>query len=103
LFSSRSNPIKRTSHRTRPIDARYALEQISALRKKREMLQLHQEEAAWVAANRAKFAGRWVALLGTRLLAVGDSALEVFKATAETVPTPLIIRLDNETLPFAGW
>jgi len=101
--SLRLSPVKRTSHRTRPSDARHALEQISALRRTRETQRQVHEEAAWIAANRAQFAGRWVALVGGNLLAIGDSAREVFQATAQTVPTPLIIRLDQETLPFAGW
>lgn len=92
--SLKLNPIKRPSHRTRPGDARHALEQISALRKTREMQRQVHEEAAWIAANRAQFVGRWVALVGGNLLAVGDSAREVFQATAQSVPTPLIIRLD---------
>lgn len=103
LVPLRSNPIRRSSHRNRPGEARHALEQISALRKNRQMqLQVH-EEAAWITANRIQFTGRWVALLGGTLLAVGDSAREVFQATARTVPTPLIIRVDQDALPFAGW
>jgi antitoxin (DNA-binding transcriptional repressor) of toxin-antitoxin stability system len=64
--------------------------------------QLH-EEIAWIAANRATFVGRWVALSGAKLLAVGDSAREVSQATAQANPRPLIHRVREELLPFAGW
>lgn len=102
-ISLRLNPIKRSSHHNRPNEARHALEQISALRRTRQMQRQVHEEAAWIAANRARFAGRWIALVGANLLAVGDSAREVFQATAQNIPTPLIIRVDQEALPFAGW
>lgn len=61
------------------------------------------EEAQWLAKNRSQFAGRWIALQGGRLLAVGDTAREVFLKVADEKTPPLVIRLENDDLPFAGW
>ncbi len=61
-------------------------------------------ELEWLALNRAKYAGRWVALQGDALLAVGDSAREVYSAIAGREGTPLVTRVEpEEEIPFAGW
>jgi antitoxin (DNA-binding transcriptional repressor) of toxin-antitoxin stability system len=61
-------------------------------------------EFRWLALNRERYAGRWVALDGDRLLAVGDSAREVYAAIASHPQTPLVTRVDPEDeLYFAGW
>jgi hypothetical protein len=102
-ISLQLNPARRSPVRRQPEDARRALEQISALHRTRQIERQAHEEAAWLAANRVRYAGRWVALVGGNLLAVGDSARDVFQATRQTTTTPLIIRVDEEALPFAGW
>jgi len=61
-------------------------------------------EFMWLALNRQRYAGRWVALDGDRLLAVGDSAQEVYAAIANHRQTPLVTRVETEDeLYFAGW
>jgi antitoxin (DNA-binding transcriptional repressor) of toxin-antitoxin stability system len=63
-----------------------------------------QAEFRCLALNRERFAGRWVALDGDSLLAVGDSAQEVYAAIANQGRTPLVTRIEPEDeLPFAGW
>jgi len=63
-----------------------------------------QAEFAWLCLNRQEYAGRWVALDGGALLAVGNSAREVFAATANHRGTPLVTRVEPEGEPyFAGW
>jgi hypothetical protein len=86
-----------------PIVAQRVLEQLAALRSDRQMYQKTKEEMEWVAENRARFNGRWIALAGRELLAVGDSAREVFRATEHMVPPPLVIKIEEESLPFSGW
>ena len=61
------------------------------------------DEMLWVRENRARYAGRWVALVGTKLLAEGASAREVSEASRVLETDPLIHLAENETLPFAGW
>lgn len=61
------------------------------------------QEKLWLAENRQRFAGHWIALQGRTLLASGDTAKEVFSRVAGQVPPPLVIRVDDETHPFAGW
>jgi hypothetical protein len=61
-------------------------------------------EFRWLALNRQQYAGRWVALDGNRLLAVGDSAREVYAAIASDEVTPLVTRVEPEDeVYFAGW
>jgi hypothetical protein len=61
-------------------------------------------ELRWLALNRHQYAGHWVALEGDALLAVGDSAQEVYAAIASHEGTPLVTRVEPEKpMPFAGW
>jgi antitoxin (DNA-binding transcriptional repressor) of toxin-antitoxin stability system len=61
-------------------------------------------EFRWLALNRERYAGRWVALDGDQLLAVGDSAQEVYAAIANHRRTPLVTRVEPEDeVYFAGW
>ena len=60
-------------------------------------------ELNWLETHREQFAGRWVALEGNALLAVGDSAREVYAAIAHHEGAPLVTRIEpEEQLPFAG-
>jgi hypothetical protein len=61
------------------------------------------EEMNWLAANKRRFAGRWIALEGEHLLAVGNTSREVFSQLSANAAPPLVIRIDEEDLPFAGW
>jgi hypothetical protein len=61
-------------------------------------------ELSWLEAHREQFAGRWVALDGNALLAVGDSAREVYAAIAGNEGIPLVTYVERENEPyFAGW
>ena len=62
-----------------------------------------ERERIWLATNRHRYAGRWIALDGDQLLAVGASAKEVFSEVANHVPAPLVIHIAEQELPFAGW
>jgi hypothetical protein len=57
----------------------------------------------WLGEHREEFPGKWIALKGGHLLAVGATAREVFSKVADQSPPPLVIRVDEEVLPFAGW
>jgi hypothetical protein len=60
-------------------------------------------ELQWLASNRKDYAGQWVALQGDRLLASGADAREVFLKVRQIVPPPVVVRVEEENLPFAGW
>jgi hypothetical protein len=61
-------------------------------------------ELSWLETHREQFAGRWVALDGNTLLAVGNSAREVYAAITENKGTPLVTYVERENEPyFAGW
>ncbi len=61
-------------------------------------------EFRWLAVNQRQYAGRWVALDGNTLLAIGNSAREVYAAIAGHKRTPLVTYVEKENEPyFAGW
>jgi hypothetical protein len=61
-------------------------------------------ELSWLETHREQFAGRWVALDGNTLLAVGNSAREVYAAITGNKGTPLVTYVERENEPyFAGW
>jgi hypothetical protein len=62
-----------------------------------------EKERIWLAENRSKYSGKWIALEGGRLLAVADSAKEVFSKVANHPTPPLVIRISEHDLPFSGW
>jgi hypothetical protein len=63
----------------------------------------HQEALVWLEAHRKDYRGQWLALEGTKLLASGKKASEVFEAVRALQPPPLIVNVEAEDLPFAGW
>ncbi len=60
-------------------------------------------EMKLIAENRHKFSGRWIALEGDCLLAAGLTSREVFSKVANRPQPPLVIEIEDEDLPFAGW
>ena len=61
-------------------------------------------ELSWLETHREQFGGRWVALDGNTLLAVGNSAREVYAAITGNKGTPLVTYVERENEPyFAGW
>jgi hypothetical protein len=59
----------------------------------------------WLAENRHKYAGCWVALDGDRLVAYGATAGEFFAAVDRSgVKEPLLAHLEPaDDLSFGGW
>jgi antitoxin (DNA-binding transcriptional repressor) of toxin-antitoxin stability system len=55
-------------------------------------------ELQWLALNRQRYSGRWVALEGDELLAVGDSAREVYAAVASHEGVPLVTHVEPASL-----
>lgn len=60
-------------------------------------------ELRWLAANRKAYSGQWVALQGNNLLASGTDVREVFSRVKHLSPAPVIVQVEEEQLPFAGW
>ncbi|MFN7924828.1 MAG: DUF5678 domain-containing protein [Bryobacteraceae bacterium] len=62
------------------------------------------EEMRWIREHSAEYVGKWIALDGSRLLAVGDDAKEVFEAArAAGVPDPLLHDVPPPGPFWAGW
>jgi hypothetical protein len=64
-----------------------------------------REEMFWLAHNSAPYAGQWVALSGSRLIAHGPEPAAVWEtARLAGVDRPLVTHLPQENeLPFGGW
>lgn len=66
--------------------------------------ELTRREFRWLAEHRRAYANRWVALEGDNLLAVGNSAREVYAALVGYSPSPLVTQVESaEDICFAGW
>lgn len=63
----------------------------------------HIKERQWLSLNRKQYVGKWIALQGDQLLAVDDKSSEVFAAVSQLPEPPLVIKVEAEELPFAGW
>lgn len=83
--------------------AQNALRHFARYEKRVDSHQKFSEEMNWLAANKRRFAGRWIALEGEHLLAVGNTSREVFSQLPANAAPPLVIRINEEDLPFAGW
>jgi hypothetical protein len=66
---------------------------------------LRSLEQAWMSQHQAEYAGAWVALDGSRLLAHGSSARQVLDAARSAgCEQPLVVHIPREPqLPFGGW
>lgn len=62
-------------------------------------------ELRWLSQHRGEYLGQWVALDGSRLLAAGSSAREVYLAARRAgVRVPFVEQVQHlEELPFGGW
>jgi hypothetical protein len=83
--------------------AQHALAELEQPLQRAQRDREYRQELRWLAENRHRFSGRWIALEGDRLLAAGDTSREVFLQVANRPRPPLVIRIDEEDLPFAGW
>jgi len=83
--------------------ARMAVEKLAQSQERALRSRQFQEETEWLAENKNRFSGQWIALQGRRLLAVGTTAREVFLKVANETAPPLVILVDREDPPFAGW
>lgn len=61
----------------------------------------------WLESHHQEYANQWVALLGDKLLAVGENAKEVYdSAIKQGVSVPFLARVENsveEQHYFGGW
>lgn len=64
-----------------------------------------REEMAWIAAHAKEYAGQWVAVSGSRLVAHGPKLRPVHEeALAAGIDNPLFHHVpENDELPFGGW
>jgi hypothetical protein len=84
-------------------EAHQALERLAQVEQRARRDRQFRQEMNWIAQNRRRFAGRWIALEGERLLASGATSREVFAEVEGREPPPLVIQIEDEGMPFAGW
>ncbi|MBL8295467.1 MAG: antitoxin family protein [Bryobacterales bacterium] len=70
-----------------------------------ELIRERREELQWLAKDVGPYAGEWVALDGSRLVAHGTKLADVSAAaTVAGVLEPFFARVPRETgVPFGGW
>jgi hypothetical protein len=81
-------------------------EGLTALRRMREESVARDrqvQERDWLASHRKEYVGEWIALLGDQLIAHSADAREVFQAVRGATEKPLVLRVEDSALPFAGW
>jgi len=64
------------------------------------------KEMKWIDENRSSYAGQWVAVEGSRLIAAGVDPLKIFAAArAEGIQVPFVAHvIAEDALPFVpGW
>jgi len=64
---------------------------------------LYLDSLTWLANNRADYAGKWVALMGSELLAVDSNAQTVYACVRGLDPPALVVQVEPEDRPFGGW
>lgn len=63
-----------------------------------------QQAIKWLSQNKQQYGGQWIALQGSRLLATGITEKEVYPQIQKgEQPPPLVIKIEQNELPFAGW
>jgi hypothetical protein len=80
-----------------------ALELLRRSRKHSDNRCRFQQESEWLARNESRYRGLWIALEGDQLLAKGETSKEVFSKVQDRLDPPLVIRIEEEQLPFGGW
>ena len=69
-----------------------------------ESVNERRQEMQWLSKESAPYAGQWVALDGSRLLAHGPKiAIVAAAARAAGIEIPFFASVPDDDLPFAGW
>ncbi len=84
-------------------NARSAIGELLDRKQQAEQTKAHQEALAWLARNREKYSGQWIALRGAELLATGTNARDIYAQVRGISPSVLILKIEREDLPFGGW
>ena len=92
-----------TSRRQTRVSNRHVVQIIERLKRNNAVESREQLETRWLSQNRQRFAGQWIAIVGDRLVATSTLATEVFALTRGMDPRPMIMQIEHEDLPFAGW
>ena len=82
---------------------RTVLEQLKRVCRREQEEKRFRLETKWIAENRHKHLGRWIALEGDQLLAEGSTSREVFSKVSDRPDPPLVFRIEEVDLPFGGW
>jgi hypothetical protein len=83
--------------------ARAAVAELLEGQRRLERTRLYEQALTWVARNRQMYVGQWIAVHGSQLLATGTNARDVHARVRGLDPPALIVRIEREDLPFAGW
>jgi hypothetical protein len=83
--------------------AQETLRHLAEMERHKALNHQFRRETAWLTANKHRYRGRWIAIEGDQLLAVGATSREVFSQLGTRTQPPLVVRIEEEDRPFAGW
>jgi hypothetical protein len=98
ISSSRATPLEHHVEK-----AYAAVAELIRRERQIEIEKNHQRALQWLKEHRHIYSGRWVALDGADLLAAGETAREVYDCVKGNQPPALIVKVEADDLPFAGW
>lgn len=84
-------------------EGKRAMQVLERSRARAAEIRRFRDSTNWLSQNRSDYRGRWIALDGANLLAVHTSAKEVFAKIGGLIPPPLVIHVEEDETPFAGW
>ncbi|MDR3718824.1 MAG: hypothetical protein P4K98_08480 [Bryobacteraceae bacterium] len=84
-------------------DGRRMLRELKRSQLRAAEMRRFQDSMRWLDRHGSSYRGQWVALDGEKLLAAFASAKQVFSAVGDLDPAPLVIHVEEDETPFAGW
>lgn len=110
-FDQQSAGIERLIHNRRPAmsienhlcRAPEVLAALVRLQRRSERDHGYRAAQLWLSENRHKWVGQWIALQGSRLIASGKTGKEVYARVLAEEPPALVIKIEDDSVPFGGW
>lgn len=83
--------------------ARAAVVELLEGQRRQERTKVYGQALEWIARNRQRYTGQWIAVQGFQLLTTGTNARDVHARVRGLDPPALIVKIEPEDLPFGGW
>jgi hypothetical protein len=97
-----SSHMTNTSLASHLATARSAIAELVEREQRNDRARMYEQALEWLVRNRARYRGQWVALRGSELVASCVNARDL-QAHLRGQGPALVVRIELEELPFAGW